>query len=320
MNSVNVFITSVWRRVELVQLFKNTANKLGINSKIIGGDCSVFAPALRFVDEVVILPKVNSKDYIESIIKACIEHEIRIIVPTIDTELQIFSNHKKYILDRCGAKVFVSDSDIIEVCNDKILFSRFLSKNGFNVPTLYEDITTISNENFPLFMKPLDGSSSKNANKIDTPLELNLFHKLTEKPMIQEFIEGDEYTVDVFVGKDNNIVSIVPRLRMEVRSGEISKGKIILNQDIINEVQKLISKLKPFGQITVQVIRNDNGIFFIEVNPRFGGGSPMSIMSGANSCEFVYLTYMNKDIDFTQTLISEDIYLRYDQSVKYNEK
>ena len=140
----------------------------------------------------------------------------------------------------------------------------------------------IKNILFPVFIKPVDGSSSINAFKVNSKEELDNYLKLIKKPMIQEYISGEEFTVDVFLDFDSNIISIVPRLRIQVRGGEISKGKIVKNRLVIDEVMKLMKTLKPIGHITVQLMLTDKGIKFIEINPRFGGGAPMSIESGAD--------------------------------------
>jgi carbamoyl-phosphate synthase large subunit len=133
--------------------------------------------------------------------------------------------------------------------------------------------------------------------------------------MIQEYIMGEEYTVDVFLDFNSNIISIVPRLRMQVRGGEISKGKIVKNRLIIDEVIKLMNVLKPIGHITVQLMDTKEGIKFIEINPRFGGGAPMSIQSGANSCINLFKLLMNEKLAYNEDYEENLIFLRYDKSI-----
>ena len=49
--------------------------------------------------------------------------------------------------------------------------------------------------------------------------------------------------------------------------------------------------------MTVQVIRDENGIdWFIEINPRFGGGSPPSMKAGAKSVEAILKLLDNEKI------------------------
>jgi carbamoyl-phosphate synthase large subunit len=38
--------------------------------------------------------------------------------------------------------------------------------------------------------------------------------------------ENDEYTCDAYYGKDSELKCVVPRKRIEVRDGEVQKGKL----------------------------------------------------------------------------------------------
>ncbi len=76
----------------------------------------------------------------------------------------------------------------------------------------------------------------------------------------------------------------MPRKRIETRAGEVSKSQVIKNPKIIHLTAELIKKLSAGpGVITVQMIlTKGNKIKFIEINPRFGGGAPLSIKAGAD--------------------------------------
>jgi carbamoyl-phosphate synthase large subunit len=309
----NVLILSAGRRVELINLFKDAAKKLSINSKIIAADNSVNAPALYFADKNINIPKIDHPDYINSIIEIAKKENIKLIVPTIDTDLLLLAQNKNFIEEETESRVLVSNYEVISICRNKLLTQDFLENNGFNVPNLYKSIENV--EKYPIFIKPLDGSSSINAFKVSNSNELKYHLDHIKNPMIQEFIEGEEYTVDVFLDFDSNVIHIVPRLRIQVRAGEISKGKIIKNRYIIDQVNKLMNILRPIGHITVQLILKDNQIFYIEINPRFGGGAPMSIMSGANSCVNLYKILMDEKLNYNEDYEDEITFLRYDQSI-----
>lgn len=320
MTQYNILLLSAGRRVELVQCFKRAANKLKIDSKIVTGDASEVAPALYFSDDFYILPKVKEDNYIKKIIEICNSENISLIVPTIDTELLILAENKQQIEDSTDAKVLISNSEVVKVCRDKYKTNDFLEKYGFGKPKLIlkKDLDAYDIE-FPLFIKPKSGSSSINTFRVNNKKELETYLNIVEEPIIQEFIEGDEFTVDVFLDFKSQVISVVPRLRIATRSGEISKGKIVKDREIIDDVIRLMEILKPIGHITVQLMKTDSGIKYIEVNPRFGGGAPMSIMSGADSCRYLYSLLMNKSLTYNESYSENDIYLRFDQSIKLSE-
>ncbi|MDY0404726.1 ATP-grasp domain-containing protein [Virgibacillus sp. 179-BFC.A HS] len=320
MKEINIFILSAGRRVELLQCFQNAAKKLGIKSHIVAGDCSLTAPALYFADKSYKLPKIADADYISSIIDICNKENISLIVPTIDTDLLLLADNKQKIEEKTNATLLISDPTIIQICRDKIRTQTFMEKHGFGMPKLYtEEEIQQGKVRFPAFIKPKSGSSSVNTFIVNNPDELKTYKNVIANPIVQEFIEGDEYTVDVFLDFESSIVTIVPRLRIATRSGEISKGKIIKDPEIIEDIRNLMHVLKPIGHITVQLMKTVNGIKYIEINPRFGGGAPMSIQSGADSCENLYRLLKGEKLQYNENYMDDLTFLRYDRSICLNE-
>ena len=109
-------------------------------------------------------------------------------------------------------------------------------------------------------------------------------------------------------------------MRIATRSGEIAKGVIKKERSIIEEVRKLMDALKPVGHITVQCKKTRKGIEFIEINPRFGGGAPMSIMAGADSCENLYRLLLGEELQYNENYRENITFLRFDQSIMLNEE
>ncbi|WP_298472019.1 ATP-grasp domain-containing protein [uncultured Psychrobacillus sp.] len=320
MTEINVLILSAGRRVELIQAFQKAGQKLNIKSNVVAGDCSDTAPALYFADRTYKLPFIHDPNYINSIINVCNNEDISLIIPTIDTDLLLLAENKIYIEKKTNAKVLISDLEVIEICRDKVNTQKFLEKNNFSIPKMYNDSELLSdNVKYPLFIKPISGSSSINTFKVNNKKELNIYRDIINKSIIQDYIEGEEYTVDVFLDFESNIISIVPRLRMAIRSGEISKGKILKDREIIDNITQLMKILKPIGHITVQLMKTKNGIQYIEINPRFGGGAPMSIQSGADSCENLFRLLMGEKLEYNENYKDNITFLRFDQSVCLDE-
>lgn len=314
MKKINVFILSVGRRVELVQCFKKAAIKLKIDSNIIVGDYSKLAPALYFGDTHYLLPKIHSGQYVNEIINICNKEDVAIIIPTIDTELIMLAENKEEIEKQTNAKVMISSLSLVSLCRDKIKFQKNLESMGFDVPKLIEKNSDI--EQYPLFIKPLDGSSSINAFKIQNEKELLFFRDYIEKPIIQECVVGVEYTIDAFIDFKGQIITIVPRERLATRAGEIAKGRIVKERNIIENVKLLIQALKPIGHITIQCIQSNDKIYYLEINPRFGGGAPMSIMAGADSCENIYRILNDECLSYHEDYEDHIYFLRYDSSMQ----
>ncbi len=321
-NQINVLICSCGRRVELVKAFKKARDMAGVQGNVVCADMSANAPALFFADIKERVPRLSADNYLQCLIDICNKDEIDLIVPTIDTELQLLADNKSYIQQNTHAKVLVSDPEVVRICNDKILTADFFNKNGFDAPvTLSQQDLDNKNYDFPLFIKPLDGSSSINTYKIYNQKQLDFFADYIPNPIIQPCISGKEYTIDAFLDFDSNIISVVPRQRLAIRSGEILKGKIDLDNFIIQQVSQMLNVLRPIGHITVQGFLCDDGKFrYIEINPRFGGGAPMSISAGANSCLWLYELLQGKTIDKNTINIKDKVvFSRFDDSIMIEE-
>lgn len=317
---INVLILSAGRRVELVKCFKEAAKLAEVNSRIITADISDTAPAIYFGDKNYIIPRIGKEGYLESIIDICKIENIKLIVPTIDTELLFMAENKDIVIKETGAKVLISDIKVIEICRNKINTNKFFEENGFGVPReiTLEDIRN-KKYAFPMFIKPFNGSSSINTFKVNNEKELNFFIEYVNNPIIQEFIEGKEYTVDAFIDFNGKPITIVPRERLDTRGGEIAKGRIVKDREIIEEVKKVIDVLKPIGHITIQCMKTKDGIKFIEINPRFGGGAPMSIKSGANSPLNLFKLFKGENLNYNEDYIENMLALRFDEAIFLNE-
>lgn len=280
---MKLLFTSVGRRVELIQEFKDAADTLGLDLLMYGTDLVSDAPALFFCDRQYATCSISDKGYIPQLLDICAKEKIDALIPTIDTDLLILSQNKARFAE-IGTKVIVSDEDKICICRDKRLTADFFSSCGLKTPAPVDDVTKYHGD-YPCFIKPLDGSSSINAFKIASREDLVERSHTIKDYIVQPFIEGKEYTVDVFCDFEGKPLLITPRERLAVRSGEVLKTRIFQDPKMVEESKTIADAFKPCGAITIQLIRQkDTGEdYFIEINPRYGGGAPLSVKAGANS-------------------------------------
>jgi carbamoyl-phosphate synthase large subunit len=222
-----------------------------------------------------------------------------------------------------GCRTLVSDPEVIDTCQDKRRTFDFLTANGFDSPLTMSVRAALAADRrgelvWPCFLKRWDGYAGLDNALVRDRSELRFFAKRIPNPMCQEFVEGKEYTCDVYVDFDMRVRCVVPRLRIEIRSGEVSKSRVVKDPRIMARVTRLVELLGAGpGVITVQLfVTADGRIRFNEVNPRFGGGAPLSIQAGANFPKWILQELMGKppQIDpegFTDGLVM----LRYDAEV-----
>jgi carbamoyl-phosphate synthase large subunit len=178
----------------------------------------------------------------------------------------------------------------------------------------------IEHPQFPVFVKPNDGSSSIGTMLIKDKSEYE--KKLHDENIVflqyLSPLEYTEFTIDLYFDRYNNLKCAVPRERIEVRSGEVSKS-VTRKGQLYTSICTIFSNCKSFiGCITLQVFmkKNTDEITGIEINPRFGGGYPLSYHAGANYPEFLIKEYLlNENIDFYDEWISDMLMLRYDDEI-----
>ncbi|MGZ5190298.1 MAG: ATP-grasp domain-containing protein, partial [Flavisolibacter sp.] len=127
-----------------------------------------------------------------------------------------------------------------------------------------------------------------------------------------------EYTVDMYFDKTNYVKCIVPRKRLLVRAGEINKGLTCKNQIVSFLKEKLSFIEGAVGCLTVQLFLNEKSgrIVAIEINPRFGGGYPLSYRAGANYPLWLIKEYYNNQtLEYTDAWEDQLLMLRYDDEV-----
>lgn len=314
---MRILFTGVGRRIELLQAFRNAALVLNKDLKIYGADMAGTAPALSYCDYVRKTVAMKEPGYIQNLLDICISDSIDILIPTIDTDLLVLSENREKF-DLVGTRVLVSSPDKIRICRDKNITSQFFIDCGLRAPIPVNDWKKYRS-GYPAFIKPKDGSSSINAFKVENEEELEIYAGQIDDYIIQPFVSGQEYTIDVFCDWNGKPVSIVPRERLQIRAGEVLKTKICMDSQMIQETRLLCQEFKPCGPMTVQLIKDAEGVnWYIEINPRFGGGAPLSMKAGARSAEAI-LKLMDEEVVGKFKVADGAIYSRFDQSVCISE-
>jgi len=311
-----ILFTSVGRRVELIQAFHSAAERVGISLQIWGADITDTAPALFFCDKMIRVCKIMEPEYIPQLLAVCEREHIDALIPTIDTDLLILSQNKDKFA-KISTRVIVSDEEKIQICRDKRFTAGYFNSVGLQSPLTIDDY--LHNAGYPAFIKPKNGSSSVFAHKVNNFEELKAYTKQVPDYIIQPFIDGIEYTVDIFCDFEGNPIYITPRVRLAVRSGEVLKTEICQDEMIIAEMKQLLADFKPCGAITVQLIRQNetNQDYYIEINPRFGGGAPLSMRAGANSAVALLRLLLGEKIGYTHFAAENGaVFSRFDQSIR----
>lgn len=290
---MNILITSASRKVTLIKYFKKALTMVE-GGKIIAADINPMSIAFYFADQFEIIPKCDDKYFIPCLLELCKRRNIHLIVPTRDGELKIFAENKVRF-EEINCKVMVAEAETIDICLDKFRFYQFCTSNNIPAPKTYlaDSVSEVIGNSlfFPVFVKPREGYASQYTFKADNQEKLELFLKLhSEKRfVVQEYVPLEEYTIDLFSDFEGNIISVIPRQRVHIVSGESYIGKTTHNMAMINETIRLAKCLHLIGHNTIQCFFSDcdGKILFMEVNPRYGGGASLGFQAGVCTPEYL---------------------------------
>ena len=314
-----MLFTCIGRRVSLLKAFQRAARQLHMDVEFLGADCQSASPALQLCDHKFLVHPTCHRHYLADLREIVRAQHVDLLVPTVDLDLKALARQRKHLAEE-GCHVLVSSPRVVEICQDKRRTHDFLTKQGIDTP----DTVPIEHQlkthvlPYPCYVKPWNGYASKFNSVAQTRQDLALLAQKVPDAICQAFVTGDEFTCDVYVDMANQVRCVVPRQRLEVRSGEVSKARVVMAPDVIAVATQVVQQLKAGpGVITVQLIRTHGSqLKVIEINPRFGGGVPLSIKARANFPKWILQEITGQVPCIDSAKFHDDlVMLRYDQEV-----
>lgn len=295
---MNILFTNAGRRTYLIDYALEIA-KTQEDIHLFVSDTSNFTAAFHVDKRVktIITPYVSlSEDqYLASLLQECKFHEIDMLIPLMDFELPTLSKYIDVFNDY-GIKVIVSKLDIVEMCLDKEKTSTFCMDHRIPYPKLYHAQNVTSQ--FPLIVKKRIGSGSVGLHILSSHDEL--IHYLdVENDIIQEYVSGQEYGMDILNDLEGNYLHSCVKKKLGMRAGETDKAETFYSKKYELWGQRISAATKHIGNMDVDFIETKNGeVFFIDFNPRFGGGYPFTHITGFNYLEAIIKLVKGEKVSF----------------------
>jgi carbamoyl-phosphate synthase large subunit len=290
--SRNVLITAASRRVPLVRAFRRALDRLGTGSVVVT-DVNPLSPAVYAAERAFRVPLASEPDYVDRIRDICAAMDVGLVVPTIDDELTPFAVAAPAFA-AAGVCVAVSPVETTRICNDKHATCVALAAKGIAAATSFVPGSLPQQPRFPLFIKPRYGRGSVSAYPVRNARELAFFLDYVPDPVVEEYLDGPEFTIDVLCDFSGRPLSIVPRQRLVIRAGVTDRGRTSSDPALIALADACTAALPFAGPVNIQcrVVNGRPTVF--EINPRFSGGIPLTIEAGADFP--LMLTQLARDI------------------------
>lgn len=282
---MNLLLTSIGKRVELVEHLKS-------RFRLVGVDASLENPARCFVDAFYQVPRCSEEGYVEMLLFVCKREKISLLVPLYEPEFSVLDAARERFAE-IGVTLVLSEKAVLEICDDKNKTAAFFEKYQIPAPRTFaagevREMIVGREGKYPVVIKPADGMGSESVFYAKNRKELEFFYGYVKNALVQECVSGEEYTIDVLCDFWGEPIYIVPRIRLEVRAGEVTKSRVDLQRIVIEETRNLLAALNREGGVkgplTIQCFLEKDGesLRFLEINPRFGGGVPLAFAAGAD--------------------------------------
>ena len=251
---------------------------------IYAADIDPYAAGLYHVPEQrrVLLPPGARADFVESVLAVCLRARIAVVVPTVDAELLPLAAARGSF-ERAGVKLVMASEATLDVCLDKwALYWQCAGSVRVPDTVLVDAEFDVNGPALPAIVKPRSGSGSRGVRIVESRSDLEQLPR-DETLIVQEYLPGPEYSLDVLATAAGRVIAVVPRSRLKVDSGIAVTGRT-LHDPRLEKIGREVAELIGLTSVAnVQVKEDSDGApALLEVNPRFPGSMPLTMASGVD--------------------------------------
>jgi len=254
---------------------------------LVGVDSEKLAVGLHCLPSAYLGYYASDPNYIDRLLEICLYEKCSLIFPGHDAELGIMSENVEKFTSRNVVPV-VSSPEVVRICDDKMETNTFIRNQGLPAPETFLFSDQNKKFRFPVVLKPQKGGArSRNVFLARTQNEFDVYKSLIdpENCIIQEYIEGDEFTCGSITldGKCKGVIV----MRRILRNGDTYKAFVEKNELIEDTVHNVVEKLKPFGACNVQLRMKDGVPYIFEINARCSGTTAARALAGFNEPKII---------------------------------
>ncbi len=273
---MNILISCPGRRVRIIEMLQAEFAKAGLGVITIGN--SSLIPALYAADRSYLVPSLHDPLYIPRVLEICRQDGVQGIISMLDEDVMVLSQALQEFRD-IGVVPLVCDFECARICDNKWLTYQFLTARGFNCPPTYislEDFTAAHERgeiHFPVFIKPAVSTGSRGAMPCQTMEELNLHWSLKEDLIIQEYMDGPEFSLDTYIDAiSHRMVAVFCKQKIAALNGTYIKAWSMKDPELFALVEELALSVGAIGALDIEIFKVRGEYWVCEINARMGGG------------------------------------------------
>jgi carbamoyl-phosphate synthase large subunit len=261
---------------------------------VLAVDMSPRAAGLFLAHQRALVPAADSPEFPQRLLDLCLDHGIEMVIPIFDAETPVLARERK-LFESAGIHVAVNPLDCVLEANDKLESFRVCAAAGIAQPRRCEHPEAAAARRRPLLGKPLRGVGGKGIVRLapGDPLPSSVE---PDQLIWQEWVEGQEFSIDTFGDPASERFVAVPRLRRIVKAGQMVDGETVADPELLALARLTCRAFGARDVCCIQAIRTPSGrLLFVEINPRYGTGVSLSIRAGVNFPRLQWLSAFAPD-------------------------
>jgi len=242
--------------------------------------------------------------YTKEINDICRKEKVDIIVPCSDVELDFLADNSIEF----NTPILMANPETVKLCRDKWLTAKALREKGFNTPKTYtfEEYEGLEKPEGDYILKPRCGFGTQHFYHPHDAEELCALAAYMERegyePIVQEYLEGPEYSGMVFIATCGEILSVT-LAKSEKRFGMSYKTIHLTELDdrSIHELMyQIAKKLEARGPLSIQMRMHNDKPYIQEMNARFTGAQIIRAVLGVNGPDILVKNWLTGEKQYPQ--------------------
>lgn len=315
---------------------------------IVSTNASPHKTGLYSADKGYLVPLAEDSQYISKLLGICQKEKIQVLIPGSEQELGVIAKNIEKFKEK-GILPLTNTAEVIEICQNKLKTMEYLKQNDLLFPrfAILEGKTLPKSFSFPIVLKPSKGGGgSRNVFILQDQHDLEFYSQYYKKkgliPLIQEYIgtPDHEYTVGVLTDFEGKLLGSIA-LKREISgnlstlwqienkkskkdpltlSTGVSQGFVDDYPDVRKYCEKIALSLRSKGPLNIQCRKSHQGIYTMEINPRFSGTSSIRALLGFNEPDTLIRKYLLREkigkMKYKKGLVLREFrmeYIRFDQ-------
>lgn len=223
-------------------------------------------------------------EFIPHLYQMCCDLHIDVLIPTVDVELLAIAEHQD-LFSRVGIQVVNPSAAALRICTDKYqLMAHLHHRFPLCYFSRYQPDMDLMSIPYPVIAKPCQGSGSEGIVKLNGPEDVVLLQAGVDY-LLQEYLPGAEYSVDVYSGVDSVLATVV-RERNKVDSGIAVISSTVRDAELETLAANIAEAVGLRYVANIQFKRDRHGQpKLLEINPRFPGTMSLTVAAGVNMPE-----------------------------------